>query len=190
MENNTQHHDQLSLAIVSVILFCTITPFLFLVITGAVQLSISSFAVDSKDCLYVGTRKGISIYDNFEYVGAINPKTSRTYMFTINEADQIVLSTSDKIYLMDLDGNVLDTKDDLGADVYNQLSYKKWTYTSQNGDVYKLNIGCSKITKNGNEVVFQIDGLSTATKYILLIAFVILFIYLVAMLICRSKTLL
>ena len=189
MKNNINSNNVLPLALVSIILFCTVTPCLFLVITGTVQFSISSFAVDSQDRLYVGTKKGIEVYDNGELVGSINPKTSRTYMFTITEEDQIVLSTSSKVYLMDLEGNVLDTKDDLGADVYNQISYKKGTYTSRKGDVYKLNIGSSKITKNGNEVVFQIDGLSTATKYILLIAFVALFIYLIAMLIRRSETL-
>ena len=98
-------------------------------ITGTVQLSISSFAVDSKDRLYVGTTKEISIYEHGEMVGSINPKTSRTYRFTITEEDTILLSTSDKIYIMDLEGNVLETKEDLGADVYNQLSYKKKTFS-------------------------------------------------------------
>lgn len=188
MKKNISYYDKLSLAVVSIFLFCAIFPCLFLVITGTVQLSISSFAVDSKDRLYIGTSKGINIYDNGVFVGSIKPKTSRTYLFTITEDDKIVLSTSDKIYLMDLDGNVLETKNDLGADVYNQLSYQKRTYTSQNGDVYKLqNFWRSKITKNDNEVVFQINSLSTATKYTLIIAFIMLFIYLVTMLIRRSK---
>ena len=188
MKNNINYYDKMFLAVVSIFLFCAIIPCLFLVITGTVQLSISSFAVDSKDRLYIGTIKGINIYDNCEFVGSINPKTSRTYRFTITEDDKIVLSTSDKIYLMDLEGNVLETKDDLGADVYNQLSYKKRTFTSPNGDVYKLHsFGRTKITKNDNEVVFQISRLSTATKYILLIAFIMLFLYLVTVLIRRSN---
>lgn len=188
MKNNKNDYGTLSLAVVSIFLFCAIVPCLFLVITGTVQLSISSFAVDSKERLYVGTTKGINIYDNGELVDSINPKTSRTYRFTITEEDRILLSTSDKIYLMDLEGNVLETKEDLGADVYNQLSYKKRTFTSPNGDIYKLHsFGRSKIIKNENEVVFQMTGLSTVTKYILRIAFIVLLLYLVTMLIRRSK---
>ena len=188
MKNNTNDHGTLSLAVVSILLFCAIFPCLLLVITGTVQLSISSFAVDSKDRLYVGTTKEISIYEHGEMVGSINPKTSRTYRFTITEEDTILLSTSDKIYIMDLEGNVLETKEDLGADVYNQLSYKKKKFTSPNGDVYKLhNLGRSKITKNDTEVVFQMSGLSATIKYILFAAFIMLFLYLVAMLTRRSK---
>lgn len=173
-------HAVVPLAVFAPFLFCVLLTCLILVLTGTATLTVSGFAVDDANRLYVGTTKGICVYEEGKLVDNINPKTSRTYMFTITEDDNILLSTSTKIYIMDLNGNVLETKDDSGADVYNQLSYKKRKFTTDKGDVYKLsNFGWTKIVKNSTEVVYQIDALSFSVKVaiavcgIALIAFIV-----------------
>lgn len=138
----------------AIVLLC-----LMLIISGAVTPSISGFAIDSSGKLYVGMPQKICIYDAETLVGSISPYTSRSYAFTINEDDNIILSTSTKVYLMNLDGTILDTWDDPGADTFNQIRYRKAEYISANGDVYKLSsvFGWISITKNGVDVVWHID---------------------------------
>lgn len=150
-----------------------------LLISGAVTLSISGFVVDNFDRIYVGTAKAISVYENGELVREINPKTSRTYRFTMDDNGNLVLSTSSKIYIMDLEGNILETKEDPGADAYNQISYRKNKFVSQKGDEYRLiNFGRSKIVKNGTQTVYQMDVLSYLVKLSMVVCAVLLIIIL------------
>lgn len=150
----------------ALILFCILFVCVILVITGIVTPSLSGFAVDSSDRLYIGMQKEICVYEEGSIIRRINPHTSRTYIFTITENDTILLSTSTKIYVMDLYGNILEEREDVGADTYNQLSYKKRRFVSHSGDVYTLKgiIGPTRIVKNNFETVYQIDALSFSVK--------------------------
>ena len=91
----------------ALILFCILFACLMMVITGTATLSISGFAVDSSDRLYVGMQKEICVYENGTIIDRLSPHTSRTYIFTITEDDTILLSTSTTIYVMDLKGNMM-----------------------------------------------------------------------------------
>jgi hypothetical protein len=80
---------------------------------------------------------------------------------------------------MDLDGNILETKEDPGADAYNQISYRKRKFVSENGDVYKLSsiLGRTKIIKNKTDIIFQIDSLSFAVKNLIVVCFAAMFVF-------------
>lgn len=140
-----------------------------LVLGNFVTLSINSFAVDSQDRLYIGIPEEIRVYEADTLVDCLPAHTSRSYVFTIAENDTILLSTSTKIYIMDLSGNVLSEKDDIGADTYNQMQYKRKNFVSSNGDSYQLKsvFGRTKIVKNGTTTVFQISTFSAIVKYLL-----------------------
>ena len=149
------------------ILFCV-----FCIAAGAVSLGIPCFSVDANGLLYVGKTNQIDVYCGENIVRRINPLTSRSYIFTILEDDTILLSTSSTVYSMDLYGNVLDTWEDKGADVYNQIQYKKFRYVSAAGDKYERKgmLGWTRIVKNETEVVYRITFVSFAVKLLLYIA--------------------
>lgn len=161
---------------------------IILLISGTATLSISGFAVDDYDRLYVGTAKAISVYEGGKLAYEIDPQTSRTYRFTIDDNGKLLLSTSTKIYIMDLEGNILETKEDSGADTYNQISYRKNKFISQKGDKYRLiNFGRAKIVKNGTQTVYQIDGLSFSVMVSMLVCTVGLLFFLLLGLFNRKK---
>lgn len=142
---------------------------LMLIFTGVATPFISGFAVDRSDRLYVGTQNEIRVYDNGSLVNTISPKTSSSYAFTINKHERIVLAATTTVYMMDLEGNVLDTRDDPGGDMYNQIQYRKRKFSSHSGDEYKLvgALGWTRIIKNGEETVYRISLLSFAVKILL-----------------------
>ena len=152
---------------------------LVLLFTGVASIPIFGFAVDNSDYLYVGTAKQICVYEDRNVINTISPHTSRSYVFTINEEGNILLSTSTKIYTMELNGNILSTEDDHGADVYNQISYHKRMFISANGDTYRLTniLGRTQILKNDSEVVFQMDVLSYIVKLLLSCSFISVFVF-------------
>jgi hypothetical protein len=90
---------------------------------------------------------------------------------------------------MDLNGEILETKEDPGADMYNQISYRKRKFVSSNGDVYRLSqmLGRIKIIKNNSEVVYQIDGASLVAKIVLGMCFLVMFVFLFGMLSEQSR---
>lgn len=138
----------------------------FLIVLGKVNLGIPAFAVDSSDLLYVGTQRQIEVYEGTKLVHTISPHTSRTYVFTILEDDTILLSTSTKAYSMDLSGEILDSWEDNGTDVYNKLRSKRMQFVSGQGDQYKIKglLGWTRIVKNNQEVVYKLPVFSFVIK--------------------------
>ena len=163
----------------SVFFFCIMFTCLILIISGMVNFSVSSFAVDNTDRLFIGAQKEIRIYEDGRTVNSISVPTSRSYVFTILEGNKILLSTSTQVYTMDLDGNILDTTEDSGADIYNQISYHKRKFVSENGDEYKLSntLGRTRIIKNKTDVVYQIDALSFIVKILMAACFVAMLVF-------------
>ena len=156
-----------ALAIFSVCIFCILMPCFILTLSGTVNLSIESFAVDATDRLYVGTTKEICVYQDDRLINTINPQTSKGYAFTIHENKTIILATPSKNYTMDLEGNIIQSQDDREADMYNQLKAKRRSFTTVDGDIYRLEgtLGRSRIVKNDQDIVYQISLLSVAVKY-------------------------
>lgn len=128
--------------------------------------SITGFAIDSQNRIYVGESNGIEVYENQMHILTINPQTSRSYVFTILEDDTILLSTPTHVYHMDLTGEIMDTWEDNGADTFNRLKNEKYRFTSANGDEYKVKglLGRTRIVKNGTIVVYRISMLSFIVK--------------------------
>ena len=169
---------QRHLAIFAIPMACVVGLCLLLLITGAVTPFISGFAVDKNDRIYVGEETEICVYENNVLIRTINPQTSRAYAFTIAD-DRILLSTASTFYTMDLDGNILDTQEDPGAHMYNQLQYNKRKYISHSGDTYKLKsqMGWTRIVKNDTQTVYQISPLSFVVKILLALSVLAMFIF-------------
>lgn len=178
-----------SLAFCAIPLFCVISLCLALIFTGKATPFITCFAVDSFDRIYIGTQNEIRVYTDDVLMNTINPQTSRAYIFTINKDDNILLSTSTKIYTMDLNGTVLNVGEDAGANMYNQIQYSKRNYTSSKGDEYKLvsAMGWTHITRNNADVVYQISPLSFLVKILLYISSIASFVFPVLVIIRKTK---
>ena len=159
---------------------CVLFICVMLVICNAVTLSIESFAVDSQNRIYIGRPEEIHVYEGDRLVKRISAQTSRGYQFTVLKSDAILLSTSSNVYTMDLDGNVLSVREDVGTKTYNKLQYARKNFTSHKGDQYQIRdaLGRAKIVKNGTETVYQISVLSVIVKRLiaLCIVSIILFI--------------
>lgn len=127
---------------------------LFSVATGKANIIINGIAVDSKGFVYVGYDRKINVYNNSELVKKISIPTSRGYGFTIDN-DNILLSTGDYTYLMNLDGTVLDKQ----LDSYENHVYSKYSFKNTVGDSFKVKsiLFKTQIVKNNNITVYQIS---------------------------------
>ena len=145
-----------------------------LIITGAINLSVESFAVDKNDRLYISTTNGIAVYEEGMQVGRISLPTSRGYKFTIQRNDTILLSTSTKVYILDLSGNILSQREDTGSRTFYQLQKNRRTFKSWHGDNYHLRgiFGCMRIIKNDSEVIFRTGALSAIVTIVMVFGWI------------------
>jgi len=144
----------------------------FSIIAGAANIGIPCFSVDSSERLYIGLSGKILVYDEGTQIASISPKTSRTYMFEVQSDDTIILSTSTTVYLLDLDGNVIDSWDDTGCNTYRDLQRGKRHQSSENGTQYSIKspLGWTRIVRDGNELVYRISIYSYVMKLLLFIS--------------------
>lgn len=144
----------------------------FLMFSGQVSLSNNGFAVDSEGQLYVGQQNEIIVLKDGECVNAINPRTSRSYAFTITDEQAILLSTSSTVYTMDLSGNVLTEQPDEGTKVYNQLQHKK-SFTDVHGAKYTMRSpwGRTSVYKDGVRI-YEIPTLDYIVRILLIVSVV------------------
>lgn len=154
-------------------------PCLLLIITGNATIFIDSYAVDSNDRLYVGKEGKIDVYDNGNFQYSIDSRTSKSCAFTINEDDCIVLSTASHIYILTLQGEELSVYEDPGSSMYARLQIGKRTFHSKNGDTYKRVCfwGRTKIIKNNEQIVYQMDFLSFTVKILIFGSVIALFCF-------------
>lgn len=157
------------IAILAVSVSLIILPCVVLLITGIATPFLSGFAIDDMERIYIGGTQEIYVFQEGTQQAAIDPQTSRAYAFTITEDGNILLSTSTKVYIMDLEGNVQSEYEDVAANVYNQIKYRGHKYTSTSGDVYEMKayFGWTHIVKNGSETVYRISFLSFFVKLLI-----------------------
>ena len=134
---------------------------LFSVATGKANIVLNGIAVDSKGVVYIGYDKSIEVYNESKFIKKIPIPTSRGYEFTIDD-DNIVFFTGEYIYLLSLDGKVIDKK----LDSYENHVYSKNTFKSESGDVYKIEsvLLKTKVIKNNNEIMYQISDRDLIAK--------------------------
>lgn len=144
---------------------------------GRVTLIYNGFAIDSDNVLYIGKDEVIEKYKEGELIGKINPKTSRAYAFTI-EDDIIILSTSSIVYTLDLHGNVITEKEDIGTKTFNKLERKKNVYVSD-GKTYKLksNFGRLSIKNEYGNVLYEMPIMDYIIKLMFGLVFISVFIF-------------
>gem|GEM_PF-418603 len=154
-------------------------------VLGFTYTYFNGFAVDSNNRLYIG-RNEIEVYENGELLKTINPKTNRAYVFTIQDDDTILLSTSSKVFIMDLDGNVINQYEDTYTKTYNALTRKMNSFTAKDSTQYnvKHKFTWLEIVKDNSVRVYRLPVLDFATRVTTAVACISLWI-LVPTLICK-----
>lgn len=150
--------------ILIVFLFPTMLLSFMLISSGKVSTSWNNFAIDSNERLYIGKRNSIEVYEDGKLVKTINPLSSRTYAFTIQNDDTLLLSTSTVEYVLDLDGNIISSKEDNGTNTYNKIKNNR-EFITENGKSYKLenHLGRYSLVCDG-VVVYQMPDFDYVVK--------------------------
>ena len=148
----------------AIMLICII-----MIVSGRVSFVMNGFAVDNDGNLYIGREREIVVLKDSICVRTIDPPTSRTYKFTIIDGRTIILTTSTKIYTMDLSGNILSERPDEGNKVYSQLQWKK-SYVDENGFNYTLKSTWGRMAIYKEEIQIYVMPIF---EYIVLIVLII-----------------
>lgn len=157
-----------------------------LISSGKVSTSLNNFAIDSHDRVYVGKKYLIEVYENGDLVNTINPLTSRTYAFTILDDDVILLSTSSVEYLMDMDGHVISSREDVGTSTYNKIKNNK-EFIAKSGEVYELknHFGRYSIVSDEN-IIYCMPTFDYIIKFLYNLAYTV-FLICVVVVICWTR---
>ena len=130
-------------------------------ITGTACLSYQGFALDKSDNIYLGKSGNIEVLDNKgKLIKNISPMTSRGYRFTVNENNEIIISTGYYWYRKDLSDNLLD-KGEITAHEDDPLAkLKRYEYISADGSQYVMKMyffrtNVYKITDENRVSVYQ-----------------------------------
>lgn len=172
MEKRMMHLALFVLPHALVIIFCLLVIFL-----GFAYPFINSYALDAQENLYVGEGKTIYIFHQGSPAGKIVMKTD-AYVFTVNDADELIVATPSMVYRMDTAGNILEKWEDPVSEEYQKIRNSGVTIITSNGDEYQKvsKFGWSRIIKNGTETVYQLSVLSFVVKLLLFLCFVSLFV--------------
>ena len=159
--------------IMAVFMWCAI----LMSVSGYASDEFDGFAVDSNNLLYVGRVSGIDVFENGIMIKTIKPPPNKTYRFTI-EDENIKLSNSQEVYLLDLDGNIISEAEDTYTHTYNELNKNKKEFIAKDGTKYNTHykLGRLEILKNGEECVYTMP----LSDYIVRILFTIASLNLVA----------
>ena len=147
--------------------------FLYSIICIFPMMQWHGFGVDTRGQVYTGQVGKIQVYANRELVNEIPIPKYKTYYFTVQENDTILIADASDVDVYDLSGILLDTYSDPGPDKYNELQWMRTVHNSS-GDIYKQKwfFGIRTITKNNETIVYR----TPTSNYLLYILSIISFI--------------
>lgn len=138
------------LVITEVICFLIFTTILILLICGKLTFQYHGIAVDKNQNLYLAADYVIKVYQGEKTINEIAAKKNPSggYFFTI-EDEKIILCRNEKIYTMDLNGNILNVSDDKYMKKSNEIYNRSTSFESSEGSVYSLKktFGYYKVVK-------------------------------------------
>ena len=173
---------RMTVAIVTVILLKTIM--FFVVLSGYVCIDYRGFSVDNEDNLYVGMPSVIKVYSaEGEFLRSFSPKTSRGYSFMVEGGEKVLIDTGNKLFILDLYGNVLSVIEDSYSKINNS---NKFVSNSGNEYVVNNNIFRTSVSllKDGSKsTIFKMPVVDYIIKLLDLVSDIILIALVVIMVI-------
>lgn len=127
--------------------------------SGKVCTSYKGFAVDNDRNLYIG-KSDIEVLDSEgKVINKIDPMTSRGYKFTINQNNEILISTGDYLYRKDLFGQLIE-KNTISNRADDLLSgSSRYKYTANDGTKYVMKIHFFRTN------IYRIEGQEKISVY-------------------------
>lgn len=116
--------------------------------------SFAGFGIDSEEKLYIGRKKHIEVYQNGRCIEILpTPFQKEGWYMGITSDDFILLVSGDKVFTAELDGTIIEEKEDVNSHTTAILAKQKKT-RDHNGNQYQLR--CRHIwptvTKNGKVI--------------------------------------
>lgn len=144
---------------------------LLLLFVGNADPFVNCFAVDGSGNVYLGIGDRIEVYANgcyqstFSDLDCFSQISMKNALFTIEKGNTFLLVTESNLYYLDLQGNLIE-KTDRSITLYNRLAAGIPTFTSAQGDDYRLvnRLGRTRIVKNGEQTVFRLPFAAFAVK--------------------------
>jgi len=98
------------------------------------------FSVDYQGNIYIGKKGSIDVYSqNSHKIKEIDTYTNRGYQFTIVDGEKVFLNETGHLFVLDLEGNVLQGPQDISEIKYGErpeFSYKR--FVAADGNTYVL----------------------------------------------------
>ena len=161
---------------VYIVCLCILLPLLlYSLIVIAPNNQWHGFGVDSNGYVYIGKKDKIVQYHDNNQIGCIPIPSYRTYSFTLQHNDTILIADSSKVNIFDLSGNHLYSYQDPGPSKYSELQWLRKINTVS-GDTYRLRsiLGFHTITKNGDVIVYHTSMNDYALSLLAILSFVII----------------
>ncbi len=133
------------------------------------------FGVDSSDRVYIGEDEFINVLEEGQVVHTIPVPPHRSYYFTVQADDTILIVTTSYVYVVDYSGNTLSQKDDEGASTFIKLMHLQEIETA-NGDHYRCRsfLGRRFIEDENGEVVFKVPFIEYCADIVNALPFVLI----------------
>ena len=160
--------------ILFVLAFTILPPFLlYSILCIFPKMTWHGFGVDSNGRIYTGQTGKITVHMNQQPVDTISIPKYRTYYFTVQEEDTVLIADATEVDIYDLSGNLLDSYKDPGPSKYNELQWTKTIHTSS-GDTYRLRsfLGFHTVIKNSETIVYR----TSTSDYLLFLLAIFSFI--------------
>ena len=173
---------RMTVAIVTVILLKTIM--FFVVLSGYVCIDYRGFSIDNEDNLYVGMPSVIKVYSaEGEFLRSFSPKTSRGYSFMVEGGEKVLIDTGNKLFILDLYGNVLNEIEDSYSRIKNSNKF-----VSNSGNKYVVNnyifrTSVSLLRDGSKRTIFKMPALDYIIKLLDWISDIVLIVLVVIMII-------
>lgn len=133
------------------------------------------FAVDSSEKIYIGKNSAIEVYENGTQIKTINSMSSRYYTFAI-ENDNMLMATAEKLYILDLEGNIISEKDVNTSQTMRAL--ESVTDYEVNGNVYSFDKSFGRVTISvNNRIMYQTPLWEQLLKISLVCIYILFFIF-------------
>lgn len=172
---------------VFLLIMCPIMIFVLVsFISGKAISQYVGFAVDSSERLYVGTNAGIEVYEDGVKVKTIEPPSSRSYVFTI-EDEKIVSSVGDAICIFSLDGELLERYED-NYDNFLKMKSNSTVFVAPSGKEYrsKNTLGYYKIIQ-GDKCVYTMPLFSYIVNVLFVVCIICILSFVIVMVIKMYK---
>ena len=141
---------------------------LLLLITRIVDINWYGYGVDSSGRVYVGFSSYIGVFQENVLVGKVEIPTYRTYAFTTQDGELIILSNTQQVFTMDLSGRVLDASEDTQCNTYESL---RLINNVTNGDKHYIrndHLLRTRIIDEHGAIYYQMPLLDYVIKLILI----------------------